>query len=97
MTSLIIPVHSFIDLITNSSSETYISASSSTVTAFKEIIDGILKGSGSEKTCDDLFNLTLDDSRVIVTPKDNSADLDTAANNLTNITDFFDISSEYNG
>ena len=33
MTSLIIPIHSFIDLITNSSSETYINASSGTVTA----------------------------------------------------------------
>lgn len=48
-------VHSVVDLITNSSTEIFMSASDSAIQNVKEIIDAVLKASGSDKTCDDLF------------------------------------------
>jgi len=55
----VIPVHSFVDLITNSSSEIFTSASDSTVAAAKEIVNKVLAAGGSLATCDDLFNVSL--------------------------------------
>lgn len=55
---LVIPVHSFVDLITNSSSEIFTSATEATVQTVKDIIAGILKTAGSKKTADDLFNVS---------------------------------------
>ena len=57
--SLSIPVHSFVDLITNSSSEIYVYADEGTVTAVKELINNLLKGVGSDKTSDDLFTVVV--------------------------------------
>lgn len=54
---VIIPVHSFVDLITNSSSETYVQATDKTVDTLKKLIDSLLKGTG--QTCDDLFEIDL--------------------------------------
>lgn len=54
-TRLVIPIHSFVDLITNSSSEIYVYASDGTVKAVKELINNLLTGVGSDKTADDLF------------------------------------------
>ena len=54
-----IPIHSFVDLITNSSSEIFVSADVNTVKAVKKLIDNILKASGSDKTSDDLFDIGL--------------------------------------
>lgn len=50
-----INIHSFIDLITNSSSEMFITATGKTEKTVKEIIDNVLKLSGSKLTADDLF------------------------------------------
>lgn len=55
-----IPVHSFIDVITNSSSEVFVVADRQTITAFREIVDKILNAAGSDKKCDDLFRLALE-------------------------------------
>lgn len=55
----VIPVHSFVDLITNSSSEIFVSAGDSTVASAKEIVNKILAAGGSLATCDDLFNISL--------------------------------------
>ena len=57
MKSLIIPVHSFVDVITNSSSEIFTSANEGTVKAVKELINNLLIGVGSNKTADDLFDI----------------------------------------
>lgn len=54
-TRLVIPIHSFVDLITNSSSEIYIYASDGTIKSVKELINNLLRGVGSDKTADDLF------------------------------------------
>ena len=57
--TITIPIHSFVDLITNSSSEIFVSADANTVKAVKKLIDNILKASGSDKTADDLFEIGL--------------------------------------
>jgi len=50
-----IPYHSFIDVITNSSTEIYISANKKSIEMAKEFINELLKIAGSDKTFDDLF------------------------------------------
>jgi len=59
MKSLRIPLHSFVDLITNSSSEIFVQAHDKTIVAVKEVINNLLKGVGSDKTADDLFTIEL--------------------------------------
>ena len=58
--SYTIKIHSFIDLITNSSTEIYVAANEKTVESVKEIINGILSVGKSEYTCDDLFTVEID-------------------------------------
>ncbi len=59
MKTLFIPIHSFVDVITNSSSEIFVSADDSTAKAVKELINHLLKGVGSPKTSDDLFDVVV--------------------------------------
>ena len=57
--TITIPIHSFVDLITNSSSEIFVAADENTIKAVRKLIDNILKASGSDKTSDDLFDIGL--------------------------------------
>ena len=50
----VIPIHSFVDLITNSSSELFISATDKTIDTAKEMIDKLTGGK-----CDELFDVSL--------------------------------------
>ena len=59
MNRVIIPLHSFVDLITNSSSEIFVAADANTVKAVKKLIDNVLKAAGSDKTASDLFDISL--------------------------------------
>ncbi len=61
MKSLKLNIHSFIDVITNSSTETFLCAHSGSVDMTKEVIDEILRLSGCEKTADDLFEFVFED------------------------------------
>ena len=54
-----IPIHSVVDVITNSSSVIYTEATTNAVSTMKEIINSILKLAGSEKTVDDLFDISI--------------------------------------
>ena len=54
---LIIPLHSFSGLITNSSSETFTCVSENAVDAVRKIVNSILKASGSNKVCSDLLDI----------------------------------------
>lgn len=58
--SYTIKIHSFIDIITNSSTEIYCAANQKTVESVKEIINGILKVGDSKYTSDDLFTVEID-------------------------------------
>lgn len=50
----------FSDVITNSSSEVYTIYDEHGIKAIKALVDAILKAGGSDKTCDDLFDIKLD-------------------------------------
>jgi hypothetical protein len=58
MTTITLCLHSFVDLITNSSTEMYIDYSGS-IEPCKEMINGIFKAFNIEKTCDEVFDLRL--------------------------------------
>lgn len=53
------------DVVTNSSMEVYQEATQYTVDAVKDIIDVILKIGGSDKSCDDLFTVSIDYSDML--------------------------------
>jgi hypothetical protein len=55
----VLPVHSIVDLITNSSSEVYVVSDRATVEAVRKMVNAVLKAGGSTKTCDDLVKLSL--------------------------------------
>ena len=60
---LILEVHSFIDIITNSSTEIYVSVGDWSVNAVKDLVNGMLKIAKSDKTCDDLFEISVNNYR----------------------------------
>lgn len=53
------------DVVTNSSMEVYQEATQYTVDAVKDIINVILKIEGSDKSCDDLFTVSIDYSDML--------------------------------
>ncbi len=59
MKPLYISIHSWIALITNSSSEIFVSANEKTLAMVKDIINKTLKLGDSNKTVDDLFTVNL--------------------------------------
>jgi phosphoglycerate-specific signal transduction histidine kinase len=59
MNSLTINIHSFVDLITNSSTEIFVQASDQTVKSVKKLIDELLKLGNSQYKCEDLFDIYL--------------------------------------
>ena len=58
-TSAIIPVHSFVDVITNSSSEIFVAADKSTITAIKKLVENLITAAGGTQTADELFTFDL--------------------------------------
>jgi hypothetical protein len=73
--------HSFVDLITNSSTEIYISCHTKSVEYLKELIDSLLKASGSDKKAEELFDfkITKEDyntGKVKTLKKDEDFELD---------------------
>jgi hypothetical protein len=59
MKSLTINIHSFVDLITNSSTEIFVQATDQTVKSVKKLIDELLKLGNSQYKCEDLFDISL--------------------------------------
>lgn len=57
---MIFKLQSLNDVVTNSSMEVYQEATEYTIEAVKDIINVILKISGSNKTCNDLFTVSID-------------------------------------
>jgi len=58
MRQIVIPMHSVVDVITNSSTVIYVSAHGSSIKLMKEFINTLLKATGSDKTSDDLFEFS---------------------------------------
>lgn len=63
MQQLRIKYHSFIDIITNSSTEIYVSVGDWSVKTVKDLVNGMLKIAKSDKTCDDLFEISINNYR----------------------------------
>jgi hypothetical protein len=55
MKSILIPIHSFVDIITNSSSEVFVEATAKTVEGIKKLVNSIILAAGGIATADDLF------------------------------------------
>jgi hypothetical protein len=55
----IIRIHSFVDLITNSSTELFVSATDKSADTVREVINNILSLGGSTLRADDLFKIEL--------------------------------------
>jgi len=53
-------IHSFSDVITNSSESIYVSANEKSIDLVKELINYFLQKAGSDKTADDLFTFELE-------------------------------------
>ena len=98
-----IRIHSFVDLITNSSTEIYIQATEKTVELLKAMINNILLVGKSELTCDDLFEIsTVGEggdyyNTVTISVKCKNGDGQVAADILSDLTGLFNMSAEYNG
>jgi len=54
-----IPIHSFVDLITNSSTEIFVQATDKTIKTAKDIVNDLLTFNGSTQTADELFTFSL--------------------------------------
>lgn len=59
MKILLFRVHSFVDLITNSSSEIFVAASDKTVKTIQSVVDHLLALGDTGKKCKDLFKIEL--------------------------------------
>jgi len=59
MKNISIPIHSIVDVITNSSTVIYIQTHDKTIEYAKALVNDILKASGSDKSADDVFTFKL--------------------------------------
>ena len=59
MNTLYIPLHSFIDVVTNSSSEIFVFANTQTLNTIEKLVTDILKLGGSSQKATDLFEFDL--------------------------------------
>lgn len=57
---VVLKIHSMVDVITNSSSVTYVTAGSGSITKVKELVNNLLTFSDSDKKADDLFDFKLE-------------------------------------
>jgi len=65
-----VKIHSLVDVITNSSTVIYVQSHNNTIKYAKDLINNLLKISGSDKTADDLFIFKLEVNREQELDKD---------------------------
>lgn len=98
MKSIKFKLHSFVDLITNSSSETFIQCTSSTQDAIKEIVNHLLIANNiTNVTCDDIFDIDVSGDEVEITNKTSSGDYSIVAQKLSSLVNTYEIESRYDG
>jgi hypothetical protein len=98
MKTITFKIHSFIDLITNSSSETFIQCTATTAVAVKDIVNHLLKANDiTNVTCDDIFSINFNGEDIKITNLTSSSDYDIVAQKLSNLVHTYNIDSEYNG
>lgn len=59
-------IHSVVDVITNSSTVIYTQATESTIKAFKDLTNALLKIAGSDANADDLFEFSLEPEMHVI-------------------------------
>ena len=98
MKTITFKIHSFIDLITNSSSETFIQCTDNTKGAIKDIVNHLLTANNiTNVTCDDIFNINIDHDDVMITNLTGNGEYDIVAKKLCGLVHTYSIESEYNG
>ena len=78
----IINIQSITDIVTNSSTEVFIRVKETAINTVKELINDLLKISGSTLQADDLFTIEIlydDSSDLMVTPKQDTTECIEAA------------------
>jgi len=73
---VVLKIHSMVDVITNSSSVTYVTARDNSISKIKELVNNLLVFSESDKKADDLFDfkLSIDEERLEELRKDRLCD-----------------------
>lgn len=92
----IVKIQSISDIITNSSSEVFpiVRYKWGAEEDIESLINAILTAGGSEYTCEDLFDLEVDDSFLNVTPKITTKNVEKAAALLANLDNLFEAWNE---
>ena len=98
MKTITFKIHSFIDLITNSSSETFIQCTDNTKNAIKDIVNHLLIANNiTNVTCDDIFEISVDGDDVTIKNLTSDANYNIVSQKLSNLVHTYSIESEYNG
>lgn len=89
----IINIQSITDIVTNSSTEVFIRVKETAINTVKELINDLLKISGSTLQADDLFTIEIlyddDGSDLMVTPKQDTTECIEAAVILSSLRSLF--------
>lgn len=88
----IINIQSITDIVTNSSIEVFIRIKETAINTVKELINNLLKISGSTLQADDLFTIEIlydDSSDLMVTPKQDTTECIEAAVILSSLRNLF--------
>lgn len=88
----IINIQSITDIVTNSSTEVFIRIKETAINTVKELINNLLKISGSTLQADDLFTIEIvydDGSDLMVTPKQDTTECIEAAVILSSLRSLF--------
>lgn len=88
----IINIQSITDIVTNSSTEVFIRINETAINTVKELINNLLKISGSTLQADDLFTIEIlydDSSDLMVTPKQDTTECIEAAVILSSLRSLF--------
>lgn len=88
----IINIQSITDIVTNSSTEVFIRIKETAINTVKELINNLLKISGSTLQADDLFTIEIlydDSSDLTVTPKQDTTECIEAAVILSSLRSLF--------
>lgn len=88
----IINIQSITDIVTNSSTEVFIRIKEIAINTVKELINNLLKISGSTLQADDLFTIEIlydDSSDLMVTPKQDTTECIEAAEILSSLRSLF--------
>lgn len=85
-------IQSFTDIVTNSSTEVFVRVKEAAINTIKELINNLLKISGSTLQADDLFTIEIlynDSSDLMVTPKQDTTECIEAAVILSSLRSLF--------